>query len=158
MTICLITTSRTDYGETARRKYVYLREFIFGQFENFKFSCAQLSLRIFKMRHGRCFSLPKIIPVRFFILQVRYRNPKRQTYRKKSKCTPSQPFCASIYAFSRTPCVLCLYNNICILFRKREWGLRPSLRSGAVTLKALNPKTELWKLQALNPKTELWKP
>ena len=109
MAICLITASQTDHRSTARRKYVCLGEFIFGQFENFKFSCAQLSLRIFKIRHGRCFSLPKIIPVRFFILQLRYRNPKRQTYGKKSKCTPSQPLCASIYAFSRTSCVLCLY-------------------------------------------------
>ena len=109
MAIDLVTTSQTDYGEIARRKYVWFGEFIFGHFENFKFSCAQLSLRIFKIRHGRCFSLQKIIPVRFFILQLRYRNPKRQTYGKKSKCTPSQPFCASIYAFSRTSCVLCLY-------------------------------------------------
>jgi hypothetical protein len=120
MEICFVTTSQTDHGETARRKYVSFGEFIFCQFENFKFSCAQLSLRIFKIRHGRCFSLSKIIPVRFFILQLRYRNPKRHTYRKKSKCTPSQPFCASIYAFSRTSCVLCLYNYAFFFERENE--------------------------------------
>ena len=60
LAICLITTSQNDHGKNARRKYVSFGAFIFGQFEISKFSCAQLSLRIFKIRHGRCFSFPKI--------------------------------------------------------------------------------------------------
>ena len=108
-----------------------------------------VSLRIsnFRVHNFHCefsksvttsFSLPKII-ITCKILYTSFAIPEPTVthLRKKIKIHAlSTVVCFYIFFFCFTHFVrFMLIIILCILFRKREWGLCPSLRSGAVTLK-----------------------